>query len=46
VMGAAAKPNLGMSSAAGPVPAETLQPQLTAASQTPSPAVDTAIPGG
>lgn len=42
----AAQPNLGTSSAAGPVPGATSQPQLTAASQTPSMAVDTAIPGG
>jgi len=46
LMGPAAKPNLGMSSAAGPVPGETSQPQRTAASQTPSTTVDTAIPGG
>ena len=38
VMGPAAKPNLGMSSAAGLVPGETSQP--------PSMTVDTAIPGG
>jgi hypothetical protein len=46
VMGPAAKPKLGMSSAVAPVPAETSQPQLTAASQTPSTTVDTAIAGG
>jgi hypothetical protein len=46
VMGPAAKPSLGMSSAAGPVPGETSQAQLTAASQTPGTTLDIAIPGG
>jgi len=46
VMDLAAAPNLGTSSAAGPVPGETSQPQLTGASQTSSMTVDTAIPGG
>jgi len=46
VMGPAAEPNLRMSSTVGPVPGETLQLQPTAASQTPSTTVDTAIPAG
>jgi hypothetical protein len=46
VMGPAAEPNLRMSSAVGPVPGEPSQPQPTAASQTPSTTVDTAIPAG
>jgi hypothetical protein len=40
VIDLAAKPNLGTSSAAGPVPGETSQPQLT------SMTVETAVPGG
>lgn len=46
VMGPDAEPNLRMSSAVGSVPTETSQPQLTAALQTPSTIVDTAIPAG
>jgi hypothetical protein len=43
VIGPAAEPNLRMSSAVGPVPGGTSQPQPTAVSQTPSTTVDTAI---
>jgi len=45
VMGPSAKPNLGMSSAMGPVPGEPPQPQHSAPLQIPSTAVDTAVPG-
>jgi len=45
VMGPSAKPNLGMSSAMGPVPGEPPQPQHSAALPIPSTAVDTAVPG-
>jgi hypothetical protein len=45
VMEPPAKPNLGMSSAAGPVPEEPSRLQHSAAPQMPSTTVDTAVPG-
>jgi len=44
VIGPPAKPNLGMSSAAGPVPGEPSRPQRSASPQMPTPTVETAVP--
>jgi hypothetical protein len=45
LMGPSAEPNLGVSSATGPVPGEQSQPQHSAALQIPNTAVAAAVPG-